>query len=239
MPDIKEASNIRQMTEKPEQPRKWKRNLALLLVPALISAFVVYLMWRTHPETSYWVELLGQGRTFLEEHPWALIAALATLPGIGFPISPIFVLFGVVLTPRYGMPMTVAIAIAAQTVCTIWTYALAAGPLREILKRYISQHREIPTMSDRNTLRLGLILRLAPGIPYAIQNVTLGIMGMRLRPYLLVSFPTTGMWTIGFVVTGGALFEGQAGLAIMGIALLIVLILVTRMFDRNNSENNG
>lgn len=227
------------MTEKSEQPRNLKRNLALLLVPALISAFAAYLMWRTHPEAAYWIDLLELGRAFLEDHPWALIAALATLPGIGFPISPIFVLFGVVLAPRYGMPMTVAIAIAAQTVCTTWTYALAAGPLREILKRYISQHREIPTMSDRNTLRLGLILRLTPGIPYAIQNVVLGIMGMRLRPYLLVSIPTTGMWTIGFVVTGGAIFEGQAGLAIMGIALLIVLILVTRMFAKKNTENDG
>lgn len=227
------------MTENLDQQRRWKRNLALLLVPALISAFAVYLMWQSHPEISYWIGLLERGRAFLEAHPWALIAALATLPGMGFPISPILILFGIVLAPRYGMPLTVAIAIAAQTVCTTWTYALAAGPLRKILTHYISQHREIPTMSEQNTLRLGLILRLTPGIPYAIQNVVMGIMGMRLRDYLLVSIPTTSVWTIGFVVTGGAIFEGQAGLAIMGFAFLIVLVLVTRMLGKRKAANNG
>lgn len=193
-------------------------------------------MWQSHPEVDYWIGLLEAGRLFLEAHPWALIAVLATLPGIGFPISPIFVLFGVVLAPRYGMPTTVALAIAAQTFCTTWTYALAAGPLRNFLTQYISKHREIPTLSDRNTLRLGLILRLTPGIPYALQNVVLGVMGMRLRPYLLVSVPTTSIWTIGFVVTGGAVFEGRAGLAIMGIAILVVLILITRMFGKRNAQ---
>jgi len=205
----------------------------------MISASAVYLMWQSNPDIDYWTGLLGTGRAFLEAHPWALIAALATLPGIGFPISPIFILFGIVLAPRYGMPTTVAIAIAAQAVCTTWTYALAAGPLRSLLTKYISQYREIPVMSERNTLRLGMILRLTPGIPYAVQNVVLGIIGMRLRTYLLVSIPTTSIWTIGFVVTGGAIFEGRAGLAIMGIALLIVLVLITRMIGKRNTENDG
>lgn len=227
------------MTENLELQRRWKLNLALLLIPALISAFAVYLMWQAQPEVSYWIGLLERGRAFLEAHPWALIAALATVPGMGFPISPILILFGIGLAPRYGMPLTVAIAIAAQTVCTTWTYALAAGPLRKILTHYISQHREIPTMSDQNTLRLGLILRLTPGIPYAIQNVVMGMMGMRLRDYLLVSIPTTSVWTIGFVVTGGAIFEGQAGLAIMGVSFLTVLVLVTRMLGKKKAANNG
>ncbi len=227
------------MTENLEPQRRLKRNLTLLLIPGLISAFAVYIMWRTHPEATYWIELIERGRSFLEAHTWALISALAILPGIGFPISPIFVLFGVVLAPRYGMPMTIALAIAAQTVCTTWTYALSTGPLRNILTHYISQCREIPTMSESNTLRLGLILRLTPGIPYALQNVVLGIIGMRLRHYLLVSIPTTSVWTIGFVVTGGAIFEGQIGLAIMGVALLIVLILVTRMLGKRKMDNDG
>lgn len=225
------------MANPPEQTRRLWRNLALLLIPAVFSALAVYLLWCSHPEASHWLNLLAQGRGFLEANPWALIATLATLPGLGFPISPVLILFGIVLAPRYGIPATLALAIGAQGLCTTWTYALAAGPLRSLLTRYVLRHRELPDMSDGNTLRLGLIMRLTPGIPYALQNIVLGILGMRLRPYLLVSIPTTSIWTAGFVITGGAIFKGQVGWAITGMVVLIVLVLATRMWSRKNSKN--
>jgi uncharacterized membrane protein YdjX (TVP38/TMEM64 family) len=239
LPEPRKAYKVRTMTMSTEQKRRMVRNLALLLIPALFSALAVFLFWNSHPELDYWLGLLAEGRNFLEANPWALIAALATLPGLGFPISPILILFGIVLAPLYGMPAAVALAIATQSLCTIWTYALAAGPLRGLLTRYVLRHRELPNMSESNALRLGLILRLTPGIPYALQNIVLGILDMRFRPYLLVSIPTTGIWTAGFVITGGAIFKGQVGWAITGIVILIVLVLVTRMWNRKNSNNVG
>jgi uncharacterized membrane protein YdjX (TVP38/TMEM64 family) len=227
------------MPEPTEQKRRLRRNLALLLIPALFSAAAVFLIGQSHPDLAYWFGLLEDGRAFLEANPWALIAALATLPGLGFPSSPVLILFGVIMAPHYGMPAAVALAIAAQSLCTIWTYALAAGPLRELLTRYVLRHRELPTMSESNAVRLGLILRLTPGIPYALQNIVLGILGMRFRPYLLVSIPTTSLWAAGFVITGGAIFKGELGWAITGVAILIVLVLVTRMWSRKNSNNAG
>lgn len=237
LPERKKASNLRAMSEQAEKQRRLRRNLLLLLIPALFSAMAVYLLWRQQPNVEYWWSILEQSRTFLEENPWALIAVLATLPGLGFPISPILFLFGIVLAPLYGMPATLTLAVFVQGLCTIWTYALAAGPLRGLLSNYVLRQRELPNMSESNALRLGLILRLTPGIPYALQNIVLGIMGMRFRPYLLVSLPTTSFWTIGFVITGGSIFEGRAGWAITGIAILIVLGLVTRMWTRKNAQN--
>jgi len=227
------------MAEPTEQKRGLRRNFALLLIPAVFSAMAVYLLWHSHPDVAYWLDLLDEGHAFLEANPWALIAVLATLPGLGFPISPVLVLFGVVLAPRYGMPATLALAIGAQSLCTIWTYALAAGPLRGLLTDYVLRHRELPNMSEGNAMRLGLILRLTPGIPYALQNIVLGILGMRFRPYLLVSIPTTSIWTVGFVITGGAIFKGQLAWAITGVVILIVLVLVTRMWSRKNCANVG
>jgi uncharacterized membrane protein YdjX (TVP38/TMEM64 family) len=239
LPGHHKTYKVRTMTMPAEQKKRTMRNLTLLVIPALFSALAVFLLWHNHPEIDYWLGLLASGRTYLEDNPWALIAVLATLPGIGFPISPILILFGVVLAPLYGMPAAVALAIATQSLCTIWTYALAAGPLRGLLTRYVLRHRELPNMSESNAIRLGLILRVTPGIPYALQNIVLGILGMRFRPYLLVSIPTTGMWTLGFVMTGGAIFKGQVGWAITGIVILIVLVLVTRMWSRKNSNNVG
>jgi uncharacterized membrane protein YdjX (TVP38/TMEM64 family) len=200
-----------------------------MLIPGIAGAAAVYLLWQANPDPAHWRDLFEDFLGFLEAHPWALLAAVATLPGIGFPISPLLILFGVVLAPRYGMVTTCALGILAQSFCTTWTYLLASGPLRGILKRIISRHRTLPNITPANALRLGLVLRITPGVPYALQNVVLGVVGMRLKPYLIVSIPITALWTIGFIVTGGAIFEGRTGLAIFGILLLVVLVVATKM----------
>ncbi|MGB0744043.1 MAG: VTT domain-containing protein [Opitutales bacterium] len=228
------------MTEQGEAKKsRLVRNSLLLLIPGLVGALTVFLMWRANPELEYWRGLLEQGRAFLEAHPWALLAAVATLPGIGFPISPLLFLFGVVLAPRYGMPAACALGILAQSFCTTWTYLLASGPLREVLRKFVSQRRELPEITDGNAIRLGLVLRITPGIPYALQNIVLGIVGMRLKPYLIVSMPITALWTMGFIVTGGAIFEGQVGLAITGVLLLIVLVLITKMLQSRTQTSDA
>jgi uncharacterized membrane protein YdjX (TVP38/TMEM64 family) len=237
LPDAGKGGNFPAMPEPTPSPRRRRRPLALLCISAALSALAVFLLWSSHPDPAYWLELLAGGRAFLEAHPWALITVLATLPGLGFPISPVLVLFGVVLAPRYGMPATLALALAAQAVCTTWTFLLAAGPLRGWLSAYVLRHRALPILTGANTVRLGLIMRLTPGIPYALQNVVLGILGMRLRPYWLVSLPTTSLWAIGFVMTGGAIFKGAFGWTITGLVLLIVLMLATRIWSRKHKAD--
>lgn len=219
--------------------RRLVRNGVLLLIPGLIAALTVFLMWQAHPDPAYWRGLMEQGLAFLEAHPWALLAALATLPGIGFPISPLFFLVGIVLAPRYGMAAACVMGILAQSFCTTWTYLLASGPLRDVLRKFVSKRRELPELTGTNALRLALIMRITPGIPYALQNIVLGIVGMRLKPYIIVSLPITALWSIGFIVTGGAIFEGRLGLAISGVLLLIVLVLATRMLRERTLRNAG
>ena len=222
-----------------DSKRRLKRKLASLMILSVLSAIAFFIFWQNHPDISYYLRLLEAGLSFLEENPWALIAVMATLPGLGFPSSPVLVLFGVVIAPHYGMPAAVVLAIAAQTLCSTWTYALSSGPLKGLLLRYVLRGRTLPEMSEHNAVRLGLILRLTPGIPYALQNILLGILGMRFRDYLLVSIPTTSLWAACFVITGGAIFKGQLGWAITGLVILIVVILATRMWSRKNPANVG
>ncbi|MEO0510745.1 MAG: VTT domain-containing protein [Verrucomicrobiota bacterium] len=215
------------------------RNIFLLLSSGLVGAIAVYLLWQTNPDPAYWKALLDQVLDFLEANPWALLVALATLPGIGFPISPLFILVGGVLAPQFGMPIACLLGILAQSICTTWTYLLASGPLRNVLVKLVQQKRELPQLNKTNAIRLCLILRITPGVPYALQNIVLGVIGMQMRTYLLVSLPITGLWTIGFIVTGGAIFEGQVGLSIFGILLLVVLVLATKMLRRKTQIDNG
>lgn len=228
------------MPETPEKKstRLW-RNSLLLLFSGIFAALCLYFFWQAYPDPEDWKDLFHSAVDYMKAHPWALLAALATLPGLGFPISPLLLLVGIALGPRYGIPMACALGILAQSCCTIWTYLLASGPLRGVLRRILSRRYELPYFDDRNALRLGLILRITPGIPYVLQNIVLGIVGMRFKLYLIVSIPITALWTIGFIVTGGALFEGRAGLAIVGILLLIVLVLLTKMLQRKTLPDNG
>lgn len=225
------------MPENLQSRKRLIRNATLFLVPAIITATTLYILWQSHPDLEYWKGLAIEGRNFLEAHPFALLLALATLPGIGFPISPLFILTGIVIGGRYGLPTACVAGIIAQSICTTWTYLLAVGPLRGFLTSLISKKQKLPELTETNALRLALILRITPGIPYALQNIVLGVIGMQIRTYLLVSIPITALWTIAFIITGGAIFEGQAGLAVSGFLLLVVLVLVTRMLRNKTKEN--
>ena len=219
--------------------RRFEGKLALLLILGVVLLIAVFLLWQSQPKAIYWLRLLDAVHSFLKENPWALFVVMATLPGLGFPSSATLMLFGVAVSPHYGMPAAIAMAIAAQSLCSIWTYGLAAGPLKRLLRRCLLRERALPKMSKHNAVRLGLILRLTPGIPYALQNIVLGIMGMRFRDYLLVSIPTTSLWTACFVITGGANYKGQLGWAITGLVILIVVILATRMWSLKNAIDVG
>jgi uncharacterized membrane protein YdjX (TVP38/TMEM64 family) len=72
------------------------------------------------------------------------------------------------------------------------------------------------------------------GIPYALQNILLGILGMRFCDYLLLSIPTRSLWTAGFVMTGSVIFKGQIGWAITGLVIFVEVVLATRMCSRKN-----
>jgi uncharacterized membrane protein YdjX (TVP38/TMEM64 family) len=239
LPLMQNVPNLAIMPNQPEPSKRLIRLLLLLLLAALIGAAAVYYIWSAHPDLEYWKTLGSNGYAYLEAHPILLVVVLATLPGIGCPMSPLLIIFGIVMGPRFGLPATCAIGIAATSFCSIWTYALASGPLRVFLKKHLLNKWAIPEFSDSNALRLGIIMRITPGIPYPVQNVALGVMGMRFKTYLLASLPAQSLYTIGFIVTGGALFEGRAGLAITGVLFLIVIILVTRMLNKRSTSHVG
>ena len=218
------------MTRESDPPKRNRRRLLLFAAAATLSAAAVLLLWRSKPDPEFWRDLLTRARSFAEDHPWALMLSVATLPGIGVPLSPLLIAFGVIIGPRYGLPAACVLAVIAQSACSVWTYFVAAGPLREWLRRMVERRRRLPELTDRNALRAACLVRVTPGFPYAFQNITLGVLRVPFRIYLLASIPIQSAYTVAFVVTGGAIFEGRAGLAITGVLLLLVIVLATRIW---------
>ncbi|MFP4167105.1 MAG: hypothetical protein ACLFUF_08105 [Opitutales bacterium] len=213
------------------------RTLLLFGVSACLSALLVYVLWQAHPNTAYWQDLWEQSRSFLEDHTWVLVLAVATLPGLGAPISPLLVLLGAIIGPRYGLPTACAIGIAAHSICSVWTYAVAAGPLRRFLLKTLLKNRTLPNPNRRNALHIAIVVRITPFLPYALQNIMLGVLQIPFRLYLITSIPLQSLYTIGFVVTGGAIFKGRTGLALTALLLILVLVLVTRMLRNRTLKN--
>jgi uncharacterized membrane protein YdjX (TVP38/TMEM64 family) len=165
----------------------------------------------------------------LVQHPFILLAALAFLPGIGFPISPLLILLGTSLSPQYGLIPTCILGVAMQSFCTTWSFLLANGPLKNALERWLRKRYTLPTLESKGAITATLLLRLAPGFPYALQNVILGLIGVPLKTYLLVSLPITGLITSIFIVSGAAIIQANKELLLIGFTTLVLVLVCLRI----------
>ena len=165
----------------------------------------------------------------LAQHPILLMLALAILPGIGFPISPLLIVFGTSLTPQYGLITTCLLGIAMQSFCTTWSYAIAAGPLKNCLTQWLHRRYTLPSLQSKGAITATLLIRLAPGFPYALQNIILGLIGVPLKTYLLISMPITAMISSIFISSGAAIIEANTQGLLIGFATLVLVLIGLRI----------
>ena len=168
-----------------------------------------------------------------QAHPVLLFLAIAILPGMGFPASPLLIAAGVAWG---GGLRACSLAISASAINMTWTYFLATGIGKPLLLRLFGkrlQKWEAP--QGKNLYLITAALRLTPGIPFFLQNYALGIMGIPFRPYILMSIPLSGIYMIGFVVSGGAILSGNIAQALAGMGLILLVTLLLR-FIRSRSR---
>jgi len=172
-------------------------------------------------QVKQWMEGYG------EQYPWLIFVALVFLPGFGFPASILLLLAGMVWGPEVSSAL---LALAAVALNIIWTHAVANGPGRNLVIRLLGERWQRWKNQPRTDLiKLAVILRLTPGVPLFIQNYVLGLLGVPLAHSLLTALPLTGLYVFGFVLTGGAVFEGQLGRAVTGVCLIVVAGLVVKL----------
>jgi len=169
--------------------------------------------------------------TVCRDHPVALFAALAVLPAFGFPASPLLILAGVVWGSNW---QSCLIAILAMAINMTWSYFLAVGSANGIVRRLLGERWDRwKNVHPSDLIRFTAILRITPGIPFFLQNYVLGLMSVPFLPYILISVPLNGIFVVGFVLTGGAIFEGNIGLAITGIGIIALATLVIHLVRKN------
>lgn len=157
-----------------------------------------------------------------QAHPVLLFLAIALLPGMGFPASPLLIAAGIAWG---GGLRACSLAISAIAINMTWTYFLTAGIGKPLLLRLFGkrlQKWEAP--QGKNLYMITGALRLTPGIPFFLQNYALGIMGIPFRPYILISLPLNAIFVIGFVVSGGAILSGSIAHALAGLGLIFAVV---------------
>jgi uncharacterized membrane protein YdjX (TVP38/TMEM64 family) len=105
----------------------------------------------------------------------------------------------------------------------VWTYAFAAGPGRRLVERLLLRSKVLlPVLPRNDHLRLILVMRLTPGIPFFIQNHTLGLLHAPFRPYLLLSIACQAPVASGMVLSGAGLGSGGLLPLFAGIGLVVL-----------------
>ena len=199
--------------------------LAIMLVGACVAGVA----WLTHGPD--WVSMVWLAKDMIigccRAYPVVLFAALVLLPGFGFPSSALLLLAGA----TWGSNWTsCALAIGATALNISWTYLVAAGPASSLVARLLGARWDRwRSLGHTDRIRLAILLRVTPGVPLFVQNYVLGLLAVPFLPYILISVPINAVFVIGFVLTGGAIFEGRAGLALTGTAVLVAAILVLRL----------
>lgn len=167
---------------------------------------------------------------FGTEYPWILFVAIVLLPALGFPVSVLLVLAGVVWG---ATPLTCLVALLAIVLNVICSHLAAAGVAKPLINRVFGDRfKKWQDLEPSGHLRIALVLRVTPGVPLCVQNYVISMIGIPLSTSLLVALPVTGLYVCGFVLTGGAVFEGKIGLLVTGVSLLFVAVVLVRWLRR-------
>lgn len=159
-------------------------------------------------------------------HPAVLLLAIAVLPCLGVPVSPMLVAGGL----AYGIPIGLTIGFVGIALNDALAYLLAAFPMRRFIEGLLHNYGwKIPSIPKREETRVIIVFRITPGLPLPVQNYLLGLARVTFGKYLLLSLLAQSLPVIAFTVTGGSLFEGSWGLIILGVILIVAMTLIAKI----------
>ena len=135
-------------------------------------------------------------------------------------------LFGVVPSLLFIVPTLAANALLVHLIAGSW--------LRPTIENFVSKRGiRIPRLEARSDEILFItLIRITPGIPYFVQSWVIGLAGVAIGPFLLITIAIQMFYAAGFVVLGRSAFEGEVGVAVGAIALLVVVSIVARIVHK-------
>lgn len=197
----------------------------LLLAAGLVAGGVA---WKMGVNLASLKEAWLQLNDYLVKNPGALFIALVFLPGLPVPMTALLFTAGVVW--RHQPVMAVSLSMLAISLNLTWTYWLAAGPARRLVEKMLAASSiQIPDLPRGDHLKLILILKLTPGIPFFFQNYLLGFLRAPFMLYLPISILCNGIIGTGVILSGVGLADGKLMPVITGVSLIAVGVVLTQL----------
>jgi uncharacterized membrane protein YdjX (TVP38/TMEM64 family) len=194
-------------------------------VAAVLGAGVLLVAWKLGLDGSALKAGWRAAEDYLAQHPWILFLSLVILPGLPVPTSALLFLAGTVW--REQPVMACLLCLAAIGLNMTWTYWLAARAGRRLIERMLAAFSiRIPELPRGDHLRLILILRLTPGMPFFVQNYLLGLFRAPFRLYLVVSLGCNALFASGIVLSGAGIAEGNLTPVLTGLGLIVLGLVV-------------
>ncbi len=222
-----------------------KHALWILSINLLLLLIVIALGWIYWQELSPSVFVMGtRFWSMLQETPAVVFFGLmAVLPLLPIPLSPFFLIAGSI----YGFSFSLTSIAVVILVNLSLSYYIATGLFRPLIEKIVARFSyRIPEVYPSEHLKISVVLRITPGMPYFVKNLLNGLVGVPFKLYIMVSWPLEMAWAIAFLILGESLFEGSFGLAVSAVSLIIVLILMTKIIrdryaksDTSNPVTSG
>jgi uncharacterized membrane protein YdjX (TVP38/TMEM64 family) len=162
--------------------------------------------------------------------PTVFFIAMALFPVAGVPMLAFSIPVGRAFGAQLGMPLVVVLGLIAVTLNLVITYWLARKALRPFILRLIEKlGYTMPRFDKADLTDFVVLMRVAPGVPFFIQNYILGLADAPFGRYLFISCLISWSHTTAFIIFGEALLGGRGKMVIIGISLFTALAAATHL----------
>jgi uncharacterized membrane protein YdjX (TVP38/TMEM64 family) len=159
--------------------------------------------------------------------PIVFFGTMALLTVFPVPLSPFYIVAG----PIFGILPSLLWIPPAIVLNNLLSYTLTTTFLRPWLLRIVTKRgHSIPTFESRKDQNLFIaMVRITPGFPYFLQSLVLGLAGVERLRFLVISLSVHMIYAVGFVVLGRSAFDGEYGVTVIAIALIVVVSICARL----------
>ena len=158
--------------------------------------------------------------------PIVFFGAMAILTVFPVPLTPFYIVAG----PLFGVLTSLLWIPPAIVLNNLIAYTLTTSLLRPWLQKIVAKRGlSIPTFKSRKEQNLFIaMVRITPGFPYFLQSLVLGLAGVERLPFLVISLAVHMIFVVGFLVLGRSAFNGEYGVAVIAIALIVAVSICAR-----------
>lgn len=153
-------------------------------------------------------------------HAGLLVLSLLFLPTFGVPISPLWILSGML----WGIHVSLTLCFLCIGFNLVFSYFFYRKCFNSWLYKIILRNKPLPKIpynSRGRSLRLVLLIQLIPHMPYSVQTYILSsLREVNFWHYMSISWIFQFAWACGFIFGGESIKLGQWGLTILCLILI-------------------